>query len=170
LEPARLTKEGNMSSEGSIRWWLVLVLLALPVNEARASGTYDFDPDLTVDGLVLASGALTSGAMFAVVDTVYGVQGRLLPKGWAIAQLVAPAPLLLGTALSDSHGGDVSFRAWCGVFSAWFFAHAIWSLVAGESSSHPADTPPPKTRPMRPSRFSVAALRDGAALAFMGAL
>jgi hypothetical protein len=152
---------------------LVLALLALTVSDAHASRTPG--GEVTVGGLMLAYGGITSGVMFAVVDVVYGVQGRLLPTGWAFAQLLAPAPLLLGAAISDGHSADTEVRVWCGVFSAWFFAHAIWSLVTNEHAPGPESAPPRtssprKASPTRPARFGLMPLPDGAALTLSGQL
>jgi hypothetical protein len=153
---------------------LVLALLVLTASDAHASRTPG--GDVTVGGLMLAYGGITSGVMFGVVDVVYGVQGRLLPTGWAVAQLLAPAPLLLGAAISDGHSADSEVRVWCGVFSAWFFAHAIWSLVAIEHAPRPESAPPSRTpsqrkpAPMRPARFGLMPMPDGAALTLSGQL
>jgi hypothetical protein len=154
------------SMQGAV---LVLALFALPASDAHASGAPS--GDVTVGGLMLAYGGVVAGVHFGALDLLLGVQGRLLPTEVAIAQLAVPAPLLLGAAFTDGHKADTEFRVWCGVFSTWFFAHAIWSLAVHEPATRPAQAPPPRTpSPMRPARFGLMPLHDGAVFSLSGQL
>ena len=119
----------------------MIALLLSSASKAHASNEAGL---AKLDALALLAPAIIATYMFSTVDVVYGVQGRLLPRGWAIAQLLIPAPLMLATAVVE-HEGDLEFRAWSAGFSLWFFAHGFASLYAA-ASDHPAA---PKGKPIR---------------------
>ena len=82
-----------------IRTLVVAAALGAALLTAPTRADAQFTPPIG-DGIFIGSLVVTAipVALFGVTDIVYAAQGRLLPAGWAVAQLISGD---LGTQILD---------------------------------------------------------------------
>ena len=154
----------------------VLALLLGVASSAHASNEAGL---ARLDGLAYAGPVLIGASLFITMDIVYGAHGRLLPPGWAIAQLIIPTPMLFVSAVVLEGRGDQEkidqLRVAAAVTGAWFLGHGIWSLVvysdehaadpdASTTTREPTKTRAPPARPTRVMKLDVAPTLGGGML------
>lgn len=103
--------------------------------------------------LVLTPLAVIAQIAYAGVDLSYAADDRLLPKGWATAQIIVPG---IGGYIAALAAQQPSARAGAvvlAVTSTWFVEYGAWCLAEiAEAERHPRRRPHDTTRDSPPLR------------------
>jgi hypothetical protein len=145
---------------------LLLALASLgPTAIAHANGAPSFDDGTLLAGM-LSGHAVMAGGTFLVLDLVWGLRGRRLPRSLALAQLIVPTTAcFLAAATISAYPNSASMSGFFLLSGAYFAVHSILSLAVpleGDAQRTPQRAPPPR------AVVSVAPLLDGAALVARG--
>ncbi len=93
---------------------------------------------------LLSVAPMISSSIFITADIAYGVQGRWLPPGWAITQIVLGAMFNAGVAsvhikmqhqFHEHNDSIVGLSVFHIAFATWFLAHSVLSLILYEPSA-----------------------------------